>query len=240
MSGTYATATKTNSQSYWANGLSVGIGSPWMVLPVKVAANDQVHKTVRIADPIAAGTTTATIGTRRPRRPGIQRGNTSPQRAISPMAKNAIPSVTNDRTTGYKSAGNHCGRSPLAPEPPAGSSASGIVAIRQTPLGSTTNGIASAAMRAHRGTPSTASCADFHARRIRPLGEGVRVAAGAKSDMHRASQRPGPGGSFAETKRLPREREALSGPSTAPRKRLVANSLPRRGLSRTPRSTDAP
>jgi hypothetical protein len=59
------------------------------------------HSEKQDATAMVAARTAAILGTRRPRRNGIQRGNTSPQRATRPIAANAKTSERTDRKTTY-------------------------------------------------------------------------------------------------------------------------------------------
>src|SRR5690625_44363 len=221
MSGTYAAAATAYCQPRSANGLSAGRESPCIVRRKNVVTVAHVHSAVRTVAPSAAGTTATRTGTRRPRNPGVHLGNTSPQRAMSPMARNASNSEKTDNTTTYSSSGNQFGSVPLTSAPGGGSFTNGTwkvnVTIRQMLLGKTVNGIAYAAIRAHRGTPSTGSCARRHAVRTRPDETAVVVIV-----MHRASQRthrrritredesdPPPGGALSPTERRDRCRSSV-------------------------------
>jgi hypothetical protein len=64
-----------------------------------------VHSSVSTAAPSPAGTTAASAGTRRPRSPGIQRGNTSPQVETNPTAVNASNSEAMDSRITYSQSG---------------------------------------------------------------------------------------------------------------------------------------
>jgi hypothetical protein len=59
--------------------------------------------------PLLAGMTAARIGTRRPPRPGIHRGTTSPHSLISPMVRYASASLTTLSATTYHAPVNTTG-----------------------------------------------------------------------------------------------------------------------------------
>ena len=132
-----------------------------------------VHSSVSATAPSAAGTTAPSVGTRRPRSTGTHRGNTSPQVETNPTAVNASNSETMDSSTTYSQSGT-----PGIPDEVTSETTSlrtiGAwkvhAAMRHALEGSTVNGTAQAATRAHRGTPAAGACAAAQAARIRPAG----------------------------------------------------------------------
>ena len=122
-----------------------------------------VQSSVSTAAPSAAGTTAPSAGTRRPRSPGTHRGNTSsPQVETNPTAVNASNSETMDSRITYSRSGT-----PGTPDEVTSETTSPRTigawkvhaAIRHALEGSTVNGTAQAATRAHRGTPAAGACA---------------------------------------------------------------------------------
>lgn len=75
-----------------------------------------VHSSVSTPAPSAAGTTAKDTGTRRPRRTGSHRGNTSPQSETSPIAVNASNSDTMDSKITYSPRGTPGSPDDVGPE----------------------------------------------------------------------------------------------------------------------------